>query len=110
MAASASPAPAPAKESIFAIVKLDEPIVRGDQKVEQVKVRRPDAGALRGLKLVDVINIDVNAMIQLLPRVCDPILLEHELAQMNAADFVALSNEVALFLPQKATLTDFQTA
>ena len=49
-------------------------------------------------------------MIQLLPRVCDPILFEHELAQMNAADFVALSNEVALFLPQKATLTDFQTA
>ncbi len=110
MAANSSPVLAPVKESLFSTVKLDEPILRGDQKIELVKVRRPDAGALRGLKLVDVINIDVNAMIQLLPRVCDPPLLEHELGQMNAADFVALSNEVALFLPQKATLTDSQAA
>lgn len=110
MAASASPAPAPAKESIFSIVTLDEPVARGDMKIDQVKVRRPDAGTLRGLKLVDVINIDVVAMMQLLPRVCDPILLEHELVEMNVADFVALSNEVALFLPQKAAFTDSPAA
>lgn len=99
--------PAPAPESIFSIVKLDEPIKRGGDApdITEVKVRRPDAGTLRGLKLVDVINVDVNAMMTLLPRVTEPNIMEPQLASMNAADFVALANEVALFLPQKAAPT-----
>lgn len=102
-----NPAAIPGKTPIFAIVTLDEPIERPNaEPIKEVRVRKPDAGTLRGLKLVDVINVDVNAMVQLLPRITEPVLHQPTLNAMNVSDFVALSNEVALFLPQKGEITD----
>ena len=83
-------------------VTLDDPLKRGgDKKVETIIVRRPTAGELRGTRLSDVANIDVVAMIKVLPRITIPALTEHELDQMNPADFTALGVEVANFLEQK---------
>lgn len=108
MAANTSPAPAPAKEQTKSIVTLDEPIelAEGQPAITEVEVRKPAAGELRGMKIADLINFDVNAMMKLLPRITVPTMMEHNLAKMNVADFIALSTEVGLFLPQKAAFTD----
>lgn len=86
-------------------IALDQPIVRGDTSIDGVQIRKPMAGELRGLKLTEVVQADVDAMIVLLPRITVPPLTEEEVAAMGVADFVECSNQVAGFLPQKGAST-----
>ncbi|AKO12775.1 phage tail assembly protein [Xanthomonas oryzae pv. oryzicola] len=92
-------------------VSLDQPIVRGEQTITQVNVRKPGAGELRGLKLVDVLQLDVTAMATLLPRITSPTLTTADVNAMDPADLLALGQEVQLFfLPKAQREADFQTA
>ena len=54
---------------------LDVPIQRGDQTITRVQVRKPNAGALRGLSLVEVLQMNVTALQTLLPRVTEPFYM-----------------------------------
>ena len=89
-------------------VTLDTPIKRGDQTITRVQVRKPNAGALRGLSLVEVLQMNVTALQTLLPRVTEPPLLKNEVANMDPADLVALGTEVVAFLVPKAQREAFQ--
>ncbi|QGJ68099.1 phage tail assembly protein [Xanthomonas oryzae pv. oryzae] len=91
-------------------VSLDQPIVRGEQTITQVNVRKPGAGELRGLKLVDVLQLDVTAMATLLPRITSPTLTTADVNAMDPADLLALGQEVQLFLDEGPEEADFQTA
>lgn len=86
-------------------VVLDEPIERGEgdkkQIINEIKLRRPKSGELRGLRLVEVANADVSSLITLIPRISEPGLTETELNNMDPADFSSLAVEVAGFLDSK---------
>ncbi len=85
--------------------------MRGEQTITQVNVRKPGAGELRGLKLVDVLQLDVTAMATLLPRITSPTLTTADVNAMDPADLLALGQEVQLFFLTKAQReADFQTA
>lgn len=78
---------------------LVSPIKREGGDVTHVTLRRPDVGALRGLKLVDVLQMDVNALMILLPRISEPALLPHEVAALDRADFMTMAGlSVGFFL------------
>ncbi|QDQ87647.1 phage tail assembly protein [Alcaligenaceae bacterium SJ-26] len=93
-----------------AIVTLDAPIKRGETEITEIVIRKPNAGALRGLSLINVVNMDVQTLIKLLPRVSTPTLTEPEVTLMDPADLAAAGIEVASFLAQKKLRTDFQQA
>lgn len=82
-------------------VELDTPIQRGKQTIDAITVRKPLAGALRGVALIDVMNLDVQALTKVLPRITDPALTEAEIRNMDPADLVQLGSEVAGFLVAK---------
>jgi len=82
-------------------VTLDQPITRGNQKITHVTIRRPRAGELRGVQLVNLLQMDVVALQTVLPRVTIPTLNEHELRNMDPADLVQLGTEVTGFLLPK---------
>ena len=86
-----------------ATVKLDTPIQRGETTIDSVTLRKPRVGDLRGLKVAELLQTDVDALMKLLPRITRPTLVEHEIAAMDPADFSAIAGEVAGFLLQKAT-------
>ena len=78
-------------------VTLTRPIVRGETSVDFVTLREPDAGAMRGLKLLDVMQMDVSALIRLIPRIAEPYLAEAEVALMGPADIARLGMAVVGF-------------
>ena len=84
-----------------AIVPLDKPIRRGEQAIESLTLRKPDAGSLRGLKLFDVIQMDVLALQTLLPRISSPTLTTADVAQLDPADLLKVGTEVAAFFVSK---------
>lgn len=83
-------------------ITLDEPLTRGDQSITAITVRKPDSGALRGLSLVDVLRMDVDALRKLLPRITDPTLTEADVAKLDPADLMQLASKVTGFLLTKA--------
>lgn len=84
------------------IVKLETPIKRGETEITEVKLRQPKAGELRGLSLSDLLNLDVNAVATLLPRISDPILNKQDIDDMDVGNLVLLAGESANFFVPKS--------
>lgn len=83
------------------IVTLDYPIKRGSKEVDEITVRKPRSGALRGVSLTDVLQMDVTALQRVLPRITEPSLTEAELRDFDPADLVQLGTAVTGFLLPK---------
>lgn len=76
-------------------VKLGTPIIRDDKEIDTIILRKPKAGELRGLQLSLVQMQDIDAMLQLIPRISD--LTERELHNLEVEDFTNLSVETLGF-------------
>lgn len=83
-------------------IDLDTPVKRGETAIARVQLRKPQGGELRGLSLVDLAQLDVNALHKLLPRITIPTLTLPEVQALDPADLLALGAEVSGFLLQKA--------
>lgn len=83
-------------------VILDYPIQRGEQVISTVKLRKPNAGELRGIKLVDLLQMDVSAVATLLPRITEPTLTTADVNKLDPADLVAIGTVTAGFFLPKA--------
>jgi hypothetical protein len=81
---------------------FDTPILRGEQSITQVTLHKPTAGALRGTALTALVNLDVDALRKVLPRISTPTLTEMDVVNMDPADLVALGGMFAGFLMPKA--------
>lgn len=92
------------------VVELDTLIIRGKTEITSVTVRKPQSGALRGTRLQALMDMDVNALITVLPRITTPALTTAEINEMDPADLVSLSVEVVTFLLKKSVLSDLPTA
>lgn len=88
-------------------ITLDSPIKRGDQTIESITLRKPGPGDLRGCNLADLMQMDVNALIKLLPRITEPTLTAHDVISMDTADLLQCGVEITGFLIPKAKQQDF---
>lgn len=91
-------------------ITLDEPIKREGGNITTISLRKPKSGELRGLQLVDLLQLDVNALQKLLPRITEPSITEQEARRLEPSDLVQLGTEVVLFLAPKDKLEDSQPA
>jgi hypothetical protein len=83
-------------------VELDTPIIRGDTTIATLTIKKPDAGQLRGIKLMDLIQIDIDAIIKVAPRITTPILTEQDIANLDPVDLLNVSTAVVGFFQTKA--------
>lgn len=83
------------------IVVLETPIKRGETLITEIEVIRPNAGTLRGVRLADVANSDVDALMVVLPRITYPSLTTAECGRLELPDLVALAGRVIGFLSPK---------
>ncbi|MBD8268382.1 phage tail assembly protein [Pseudomonas fluorescens] len=87
-------------------VSLDTPIRRGTTSIDSITLRKPNSGELRGVSLVELLQMDVGSLIKVLPRISSPSITAIEVAGMDPADLLALSSKVSGFLLQKSAKTD----
>ncbi len=87
-------------------VTLDTPIRRGTTSIESITLRKPNSGELRGVSLAELLNMDVNSLVKVVPRISTPTLTAVEVTSMDPADLFALGTKVSGFLLQKSMKTD----
>lgn len=90
-------------------VLLDTPVKRGETNITEIVLRKPQSGALRGTRLQAIMDMDVSAMMTIIPRISTPTLTTQEMAELDPADLTALSVEVVTFLLPKSVLTGLPT-
>ncbi|HDS1151308.1 TPA: phage tail assembly protein [Pluralibacter gergoviae] len=91
-------------------VTLDTPIARGETTITEIVLRKPQSGALRGTRLQAIMEMDVGAMMTVIPRISSPALTAQEMVELDPADLTALSVEVVTFLLPKSALAGLPTA
>lgn len=89
-------------------ITLTEPVKRGEETIASVTIARPDVGALRGTKLTDLMQMDVNVMLKLLPRITRPALLPAEVAALAPADFLELAGTVVSFFVSAEQMAEME--
>ncbi|MEX1197814.1 MAG: phage tail assembly protein [Pseudohongiellaceae bacterium] len=82
-------------------VTLETPIRRGNTTVKEVHVRKPVAGAFRGVALVDVLQMEAQALQKVLPRITDPALQEQEIRNLDPADMFQFGEVLAGYVTPK---------
>ena len=90
-------------------VTLDSPIKRGDQEIKEVALRKPLSGELRGTSLSALVNLDVDALQRVLPRITTPTLTEQDVAKLDPADLVQIGGKFAGFLLPKAVQASMES-
>lgn len=85
------------KKSNSKTIKLTTPIQRGETSINELVINPPKVGALRGLALADVVKMETDAMLKLIPRVTTPALVEHEVAELDLPDYTAVTTEIIGF-------------
>jgi len=89
-----------------ASITLDNPLQRGATTITEITVRKPNSGALRGTRLQALMDMDVDSMMVVLPRVTNPTLTKTEIMLMEPADLLQLSVELVTFLLPKSVTSD----
>ena len=87
-------------------VTLDTPIRRGKTTINTLNLRKPQSGELRGVQLIELLNMDVATLIKILPRITSPGITAPEAAGMDPADLLACGSKISTFLLQKSAKTD----
>lgn len=77
---------------------LENPIIRGEMKITEIQIRKPNVGTLRNLSLQDVLKWEINAVNTVLTRVTQPTLNVAELNAMDVSDYTTLTVELTSFL------------
>lgn len=90
-------------------VDLDYAIKRSSGAIDRLLIRKPNAGALRGVTLMALVQVDVQALRTVLPRVCDPILTPAEINELDPADLLNVGATLASFFMSKAERLAIQT-
>ena len=78
-------------------ITLSEPIARKGGDIAELTLRKPRAGELRGLKVGDLFETDVNALMVLIPRISSPTLIAAEVEQLETEDLIEVAGAVKGF-------------
>lgn len=85
-------------------VTLSKAVQIDGKEVTGIDLRKPKSGELRGLKLTDILQMDVDSMITLLPRISMPPLSGVQAGNLEPEDLTALSVKAVSFFAKPGQL------
>ncbi len=83
-------------------ITLDVPLQRGDQQITSLVLRRPHTGALRGVSITAVLQMDTSAIMTVLPRISTPTLTKQDVEKLDIADLTECGITLASFFLRKS--------
>lgn len=76
---------------------LASPLPYGpDKALDKLTIRRPMSGDLRGVKLVQLSEMDTNVLFTLLPRITSPAITEAHVQQLDPVDAVMIMQDISV--------------
>lgn len=91
-------------------ITLEAPIARGENRIDALELRKPNSGALRGVSLRGLLDLQADDIIKVLPRISEPTITDHEAARLDPADLLQAGGVIAGFLLPRRALEQAQEA
>ncbi len=82
---------------------LEHGIERDGKMITEITLTAPNAGALRNLKYFDIVMLDIDALMVLLPRISTPTVMEEEVANFTFADLTRFAEAFSVFFERGST-------
>lgn len=79
-------------------ITLKTGLKSGKTTINEITVRKPLTGDLRGVKLIEFIDLDIDSLAKVLPRITTPSIAEHEVFNLDLIDLSEITKEVINFL------------
>lgn len=79
-------------------VTLETPIKRESGDLAKIQIIKPKTGDLRGVSLVELMQMNTDAIVKVLPRVTHPSIVPHEVQDMDISDVLQCGTELVGFL------------
>lgn len=112
---SATAKPADEKRFVFTeetvTMRLEYPIALGNGEliIDRVTLRKPHSGEMRGLAMLDIMRIDNDALVKLLPRITTPAIHKVMADALDPSDLGTLGKLVAGFFSSKKQRLEMMT-
>jgi hypothetical protein len=88
-------------------ITLSSPIINGKTEITKITIRKPLAGDLRGVKLLNFVDADIDSLAKVLPRISTPTLSEQDVYNMDLTDLTNVVVEMSGFLkPKLSSVTE----
>lgn len=87
-------------------ITLDTPIEREKTTIDTLTLHKPNSGALRGVSVRSVLDMDVETIVKVVPRIADPKITDAEAARLDPPDLMKLGVALAGFFMPKAALAE----
>lgn len=88
------------------VITLDTPVERGETTISSITLHKPQSGALRGVSVRAVLDMDVETIIKVIPRISDPKLTDAEAARLELPDVMQMGVALAGFFMPKSALAE----
>lgn len=85
---------------------LDTPIDREKSSIAKLTLHKPQAGALRGVSVRSVLDMDVDTIVKVIPRIADPKITDAEAAKLDLPDLMQMGVALAGFFMPKSALSE----
>ena len=72
-------------------IPLDFGFQRGENKVTEITLVKPNTGHCRGLSLKDVLSFEINALAVLLPRITLPAMTAQDVYSLELMDTLKIA-------------------
>lgn len=92
------------------IITLDQPVKRGESEIAKVTLHKPGSGSLRGVSISACMQLEVDAIITVVPRISDPKLTPQEAAALDPADLTQCGVAIASFFVPKAAMAEAESS
>lgn len=79
-------------------ITLTTPLFSGKTNITTITIRKPVTGDLRGVKLLNFVDADIDSLAKVLPRITTPTLSEHDVYGMDLVDLTNIVVEISSFL------------
>lgn len=85
-------------------VKLSVPLKDGDKEIDNINLRKPNAGELRGVAVLQLMQMQPEEFAKLVPRISTPMINEHLFNQLDLADMMDIMTTVQGFFMKDPSL------
>lgn len=93
---------------LFETVTLEQPIPRSEGEIKTLTLRKPKSGELRKLSLKDILTSEIDTILELLPRISDPILTDAEVDDLCPGDLAQVGGVIRGFFLTPAERAGYQ--
>ena len=89
------------EESVTMALEYPVTLGNGEQVIDSITIRKPHAGEMRGLSLFEIMHMDMDTLLKIMPRITTPTIHKVIADELDPSDLTTISKCISGFFGSK---------